>query len=344
MAAVLARMAEEELDALVLRPSPDMRYVAGRDADGFLVLVPGLPPGFAADAAAAAALIPASASRVGVDAQMRAHELFVLRVDADLVLASAVLDPMRRRKRPEEIAAIERAVAVTDRVMAAARELSWFGATERDTAHRLSAAALAAEPPPAGRSFPGSHGAAGPLQAGEERVFVTVAAGENTARPDHLPSGRVINPGDAVCVRVSARAGGYHARAGRAFVVAEPPEDFEAVHAVLLAARDAAAAAVRPGATAAEVDAAAWRVLDESGYGPYVTRGTGHGIGLEPREGPWLTAADRTVLAPGMTLVIDPGIHVPDLYGASVGDVVECTEIGSRTMNRAPRALHVLDP
>ncbi|MFC7381241.1 M24 family metallopeptidase [Sphaerisporangium rhizosphaerae] len=321
MEAVLARMAETGLDAMVLRPSPDLRYVAGHDASGFLVLVPGLPPGFASDAAEAAGLIPASVSRVGVDAQMRAHELFVLRVDADLVLASAVLDPLRMRKRPEEVAAIERAAAAADRVLSAAREPSWFGATEEGMARRLAAEA-----------------------GGEARVSVVVAAGENTARPRHVPSGRVINPGDAVAVRVTARSGGYHAHASRAFVVAEPPEDFEALHAVLLSARDAAAEAVRPGATAAEVDAAAWRVLDESGYGPYVTRATGQGVGLEPQEGPWLTAADRTVLAPGMTLTVEPGIQVPDLYGARVGDVVECTESGVRTMNHAPRTLHVLDP
>ncbi|WP_405146325.1 M24 family metallopeptidase [Sphaerisporangium sp. NBC_01403] len=321
MADVLARMSAAGLDALVLRPSPDLRYVAGRDVSGFLVLVPGLPPGFAADAAEAAALIPASVSRVGVDAQMRAHELFVLRVDADLVLASAVLDPLRVTKRPDEIAAIARAAAATDGVLALARELSWFGATERVMARRLA------------------------TESGAEGVLsVVVAAGENTARPRHTPAGRVINPGDAVSIRVTAESDGYHAHASRGFVVAEPPEDFDAVYAVLLSARDAAAEAVRPGVTAAEVDAAAWSVLDESGYGAYVTRGTGYGVGLDRREAPWLTAADRTVLAPGMTMTIEPGIHVPDLYGARVGDVVECTDTGARTMNQMPRALHVLDP
>ncbi|GAA3796884.1 Xaa-Pro peptidase family protein [Sphaerisporangium flaviroseum] len=321
MAAVLARMAEAGLDALVLRPSPDLRYVTGHDASGFLVLTPGLPPGFAADAAEAAALIPASVSRVGVDAQMRAHELFVLRVDADLVLASAVLDPLRITKRPDEIASIERAAAAADLVLALARDLPWFGVTEGGIARRLA------------------------LESGAEGlVSVVVAAGENTARPRHVPAGRVINPGDAVSIRVTAVHDGYHAHASRGFVVAEPPEDFDALYAVLLAARDAAADAVRPGVPAAAVDDAAWTVLDESGYGPYVTRGTGHGVGLDRREGPWLTTADRTVLAPGMTMTIEPGIHVPDLYGARVGDVVECTKNGARAMNRAPRTLQVLDP
>jgi Xaa-Pro aminopeptidase len=113
---------------------------------------------------------------------------------------------------------------------------------------------------------------------------------------------------------------------------------------VLLSAREAAAEAVRPGATASEVDAAAWRVLDESGYGAYAERGTGHGVGLERREPPWIARGDGTVLGPGMTMTIEPAIHVPDLYGARVGDVVECTETGCRPMHHAPLALHVLDP
>jgi Xaa-Pro aminopeptidase len=321
MAAVLTRMAEAGLDALVLRPSPDLRYVAGHDVSGFLVLTPGLPPGFASGAAEAAALIPRPVSRVGVDAEMRAHELFALGVDADLVLASSVLDPLRIRKRPEEVAAIQRAAAAADQVLTVARDLSWFGATEHGMAARLAA----------------ESGAAG-------IVSVVVAAGENTARPRHVPAGRVINPGDAVSISVTAVHDGYHAHASRGFVVAEPPEDFDAVYAVLVSAGNAAAEAMRPGVTAADVDAAAWTVLDESGYGPYVTRGTGHGVGLDRRERPWLTAADQTVLAPGMTMTVEPGIHVTDLYGAQVGDVVECTENGARTMNFAPRALHVLDP
>ncbi|RCG30619.1 aminopeptidase P family protein [Sphaerisporangium album] len=321
LAAVLAEMAEAGLDALVLRPSPDLDYLAGHDASGFLVLVPGRTPGFAAEAAGAAALIPASASRVGVDGEMRARELFALSLTADLVLASEVLAPLRAVKRPEELAAIERAVAATDLVLTFAPHLRWFGATEDAMARRLA----------------GESGASG-------LVSVVVAAGENTARPGHLPGGRVINPGDAVAIRVSARHRGYHAHASRGFVVAEPPEDFDAVYAVLLAARDAAAGAVRPGAPASHVHAAAEAVLDESGYGPYVTGGTGHGVGLAPREGPWLSAGDHTVLAPGMTMAIEPGIHVPDLYGARVGDVVECTQTGVRTMNRTPGALLVLDP
>ncbi|MBB4702650.1 M24 family metallopeptidase [Sphaerisporangium siamense] len=320
-AAVLAAMAEAGLDALVLRSSTDLRYVAGHDASGFLVLAPGRPPGFATEAARAAALIPRTASRVAVDPEMRVRELFALGLTADLVLASAVLAPLRAVKRPEELAAIARAAAAADLVLATAPHLRWFGGTERAMAARLA----------------GESGASG-------LVSVVVAAGENTARPRHLPGERVINPGDAVTIRVTARHEGYHAHAGRAFVVAEPPEDFDAVYAVLLAARDAAADAVRPGTTAADVHAAAEAVLDESGYGAYVSPGLGHGVGLEPVEGLRLAADDRTVLAPGMTMIVEPGIHVPDLYGARVGDVVECTETGARAMTRAPGALLVLDP
>ncbi|WP_214410706.1 M24 family metallopeptidase [Sphaerisporangium fuscum] len=321
LAAVLDGMAAARLDALILRPSLGLRYVVGHDTSGFLVLVPGLPPVFAADAAEAAALVPPGAGRVGVDTEMRVHELFALGVEADLVLASRVLDPLRIRKRPEELAAIERAATAADRVFRAAARMSWFGAAESDMAVRLA-------------SMPWTG----------EQVSVVVAAGENTARPEHKPGPRVINPGDAVTIQVTAQHDGYHAHASRAFVVAEPPEDFDALHAVLLLARAAAIEAVRPGVTAAEVDAAAWTVLDESGFGRYAERGTGHGVGLDRREAPWLTPDDPTVLAPGMTVTIAPAIHVPELYGARVGDVVECTANGARTLNQAPLTLHVLDP
>ncbi|MBB6472740.1 Xaa-Pro aminopeptidase [Sphaerisporangium rubeum] len=321
MAAVLARMAEAGLDAMVLRPSIDQRYVTGWQPEGFLVLVPGREPVLAAGPEEAAELLPAGAARVAVDGEMRARELFALRVQADLVLASAVLGPLRARKRPSEVAAVGRAAEAADRVLAVARELPWYGATEEGMARRLT----------------GESGAPGV-------VAVTVAAGENTARSCHTSTSRVINPGDAVQIHVTARYGGYHAVASRGFVVAEPPEDFDALHAVLLTARDAALAAVRPGATAADVHTAAWTVLDDSGYGPYTATGTGHGIGLDPRETPRLAPGDGTPLEPGMTLVVAPGVHVPDLYGARVGDVVECTLSGVRPMNLAAPALHVLDP
>jgi Xaa-Pro aminopeptidase len=141
----------------------------------------------------------------------------------------------------------------------------------------------------------------------------------------------VINPGDAVRVNLGGRYGGHCSDATRMFVVAEPPEDFEAMYSVVLAAQTAACEAVRPGVAAAEIDAIAREVIAGSGYGAFILHRTGHGIGLDEYEPPYLTPEDG------------PGVYLPELYGARIEDVVVCTDIGARRLNQTPRLLSVVD-
>lgn len=331
--AVRAGMAEAGIDALLLRPSPDFRYLGGHspeaeDGSGvpglrgrYLVVPLDRPPAAAAGPAQAAALVPPTARRVAVDPQMPAAELFALRLDAELVLASAVLAPLRLRKRPEEVTAMRRAAAAADAVLLAARELAWFGATERAMARRLRA--MLAE------------------TGCEGTPSVLVAAGEHSAEPGHVPCERVVNPGDALLVGVAGRWDGYCAEAARVFAVAEPPEDFDAMYSVVLAAQQAAADRVRPGVPCAEAARSAREVIDGSGYGDYAGERPGRGIGLSLAEGPWLGAGET--FAPGMVVCLEPAIYLPDLFGARVADVVVCGEGGPETLGAASRALHVLD-
>jgi Xaa-Pro aminopeptidase len=264
---------------------------------------------------------------VGVDPDMPARELLALqeRLGPGTLLASAtpLLSPLRQRKTPGEVAALERSAVMADQVIGAARELTWSGATEYEMARRLHVLLV---------------------EAGHDDVVsVLVAAGENSADPVHLPSDRVINPGDVVLVQVGGRHAGYCSRTARMIVVAEPPEDFEAMYSVVIAAHDAACAAVRPGITAAAVHAIAREVVSESGYGAFSTHRSGQGIGLDDDEPPYLMPEDDTVLEAGMTLAIDPAIHLPGLYGAHLEDVVVCTELGSRRLNQTPHLLTVVD-
>jgi Xaa-Pro aminopeptidase len=319
---VRAAMAEAGIDALVLRPSPDFRYLGGQ-GDGYLVLAREGPPAGAAGPAEAAALLPPGAARVAVDPEMRAGELFALGVETELVLASAVLAPLRLRKRPAELAALSRAAEAADAVLLAARELSWFGATELAMARRLRA--MLAE------------------TGCEEVLSVLVAAGEHTALAAHVPGGRVINPGDALLVAVCGRWDGYCAEVARVFAVAEPPEDFEAMYSVVLAAQRAAVEAIRPGVTAAQVSGIVTEVIEGSGYGNHAGDTHGRGVGLSPEEAPRLAPGDQTPLAPGVTVCVEPAIRLPDLYGARVADVVACTEQGAKRLSRSSRALHVLE-
>ncbi|MFI7701238.1 M24 family metallopeptidase [Nonomuraea sp. NPDC049480] len=319
--AVRAAMAEAEVDALVLRPSPDFRFLGGRDCAGlgagFLVVTRDL----IAETGDPAGLVPEEARRVGVDPEMRVRELFGLTIEAELVPASAVLAPLRLRKEPYEIAAVERAALCAEGVLRRARELAWFGATERAMAAALRVLAL---------------------ESGcEEVLSLRVAAGEHTAGPGHLPGRRVINPGDALLVSLCGRWDGYCAEVARVFAVAEPPEDFEAMYSVVLAAHRAALSAARPPAPASDVARAVGDVIDGSGYGRFAAGHAGRGVGLGPDEAPRL--GEDTPLAPGMTFCLEPAIYVPDLFGARVADVVACTEAGPQVLSAGPPALYVLD-
>ncbi|GII91911.1 M24 family metallopeptidase [Sinosporangium siamense] len=316
------RMAASGIDALVLRPSPDFRYLGGR-WDGFLV-VPASGPPVEVDGPEPVAGLLGAARRVGIDPEMRASELLALGLEGDLVLASAVLAPMRMRKRPPELAALERAALAADAVLDAALELPWFGVSERRMARTLRM--LLAE-------------------AGCEEVLgVRVASGEHTSCPDRAPTDRVINPGDAVLVGVCGRWEGYVASPSRVVAVAEPPEDYEAMHSVVIAASAAACEAVRPGAMAAEVDLAAREAIEGSGFGDYATAGAGHGVGLSPEEAPWLVPGDDTPLAAGMALSIGPGVVLPELYGAVVRFTVVCMDSGpAQALNPLPGSLPVLE-
>ncbi|MER6582525.1 M24 family metallopeptidase [Nonomuraea sp. NPDC001023] len=337
VAAVRRAMAQEGIDVLVLRPSPDFRFLSASPEGALPEGV--LPEGGAPDGGAGpgvflvvtaeaivetrdpAGLVPASARRVGVDPEMRASELFRLAIAAELVPASAVLAPLRLRKDPAELTALGRAVAAAEAVLAQAAELAWFGATERAMARRLRLLAL---------------------ESGcEEVISLRVSAGEHTARPEHVPGGRVINPGDALLVSVCGRWDGYCAEAGRVFAVAEPPEDYEAMYSVVLAAHRAALAALRPSVPFAELARTVHEVIDASGYGRFAAPHVGRGVGLGHDEGP--RAGEDAVFAPGMTVCLEPAIYVPDLFGARVADVVACTAAEPVPLGTRPHTLHVLD-
>ncbi|WP_336205404.1 M24 family metallopeptidase [Nonomuraea sp. LPB2021202275-12-8] len=318
LGAVRVAMAEGGVDALVLRPSPDFRFLGG-SGDGFLVVTRDA----VAETGDPAQHVPGDARRVGVDPEMRVRELFGLAIEAELVPATAVLEPLRLRKLPREIDAVGRAALAVEAVLGQARELAWFGATERGMAGRLRMLLL---------------------ETGcEEVLSVRVAAGEHTARPGHPPGGRVINPGDALAISLCGRWEGYCAEVARVFAVAEPPEDFEAMYSVVLAAQRAALAAVRPSAPAAGVAAAAGDVIDGSGYGHFAAACAGRGVGLGHDEGPRLRPGEETVLEPGMTLCVEPAIYVPDLFGARVADVAVCTRAEAAVLTTVPDALHVLE-
>ena len=135
---------------------------------------------------------------------------------------------------------------------------------------------------------------------------------------------------------------GYCSDSTRTYAVGEPPADFVRSYDVLLAAQRAQCDAVRPGIAASELDAIGRRIISEAGYGDLFIHRTGHGIGLDVHEEPYIVTGNDTPLEPGMTFSIEPGIYHDGVYGARIEDIVVCTDDGGERLNTRPRELAVL--
>ena len=349
-----AAAAAAGLDALLLTPGADLRYVTGYDAPALerltclavpadgdpLLVVPRLelPAAMASPAGGLGLEIIAwdetddpyalIAGRVGGAAAVglsdRMWALMVLRLRAAMPaarqdLASLALRGLRARKTAAEVAALLAAGAAIDRVHA--RVPGWLrpGRTEQEVAADICDAII---------------------EEGHARVdFAIVASGPNAASPHHLAASRVLRPGDAVVIDIGGTmASGYCSDCTRTYVLGEPPPDFAAYYQVLKDAQDAACAAVRPGISAEAVDAAAREPITAAGYGEYFVHRTGHGIGLESHEDPYIVAGNAEPLAAGNAFSIEPGIY-PGSHGARIEDIVVCTEQGYQRLNNASREL-----
>jgi Xaa-Pro aminopeptidase len=357
----LARKAAESaaLGALLVTPGADLRYLTGYQAlplerltclvvpvesEPFLV-VPALEKP-AAEASPAGALgieitgygetddayaliarrLPPGTRMFAVDNHMWAEKLLAFQAalpDAQAALAGDVLAGLRMRKSPAEVAALRRAGAAIDRVHRRMGEWLRPGRTEREVARDIADAML---------------------EAGHTGVdFVIVGSGPNGASPHHEVSDRVIRSGDPVVVDIGGvTADGYCSDSTRTYAVGEPPAAFRELYEVLLRAQTAQTAAVRPGITAEELDAVGRDVIAAAGYGEHFIHRTGHGIGLETHEEPYIVAGSKRVLEPGMAFSVEPGIYLPGRFGARIEDIAVCTADGGERLNLTGRDLVVL--
>jgi Xaa-Pro aminopeptidase len=262
-----------------------------------------------------------------VDDQMHAAKVFAFRAAlpaAEQSLAGAVIAPLRMRKAPDEVAALRRAGAAIDRVHARMAEWLRPGRTEREVGRDVARAILAEG------------------HAGDE--WVVVGSGPNGASPHHEVSDRVIEVGDPVVVDIGGTTpDGYCSDSTRTYLAGGAPEpELAAYHEVVAAAQDAAVTAVRPGVTAQEIDRAARDVITAAGYGEAFLHRTGHGIGLETHEEPYVVAGNALPLEPGMAFSVEPGIYLAGRHGVRIEDIVVVTADGAERLNRRPRSLSVL--
>jgi Xaa-Pro aminopeptidase len=359
LARAQAATAAAGLDALLVTPGPDLHYLTGYDAvplerltalvipaEGAVSVVVPLLEGPAAAAspigalglsvrtwgesddpyAVVASLLP-GAGAVALDDHMWAAKVLSLRdamPSVDQRRGGVVLRELRMRKTPDEVAALRAAGAAIDAVHAQVHAWLRPGRTEREVGADIADAILA---------------------AGHARVdFVIVAAGPNGASPHHEVSDRVITAGDPVVVDIGGTMpSGYCSDSTRVYAAGDPDAEFLAAYQVLQAAQEAACDWARPGVTCASVDAAARDVIEAAGYGEYFVHRTGHGIGLETHEDPYIVVGNELVLEAGMAFSVEPGIYLPGRYGARIEDIVVCTESGSERLNQRPRELVVLE-
>ncbi len=341
---------EAGLGALLATPGPDLLYLTGHappplerltllvvaPGRGPVLLVPLLErPGALASPAAdgievlgwadgedpyamAAGLLPPGRLAV-TDQTWASHVLGLQEATADrtFVAAGRAMPPLREVKDEEELAALAKAASAADAAFAEIVLVTFAGRREADVAADLADA----------------------LRRHGHRTadFTIVGSGPNGASPHHEVGERVIAEGDVVVLDFGGHLDGYCSDITRTVFVIEPPGEFDRVHDVVRRAQQAAFEAVRPGVPAEDVDRAARDVIDEAGYGEWFIHRTGHGIGLELHEPPYIVAGNATKLEAGMTFSIEPGIYLPGRFGVRIEDIVAVTASGARRLNDAPR-------
>lgn len=165
-------------------------------------------------------------------------------------------------------------------------------------------------------------------------VALTAHAGPRGALPHGQPGPVAIRPGDTLIVGIGVKVGGYHAESGCTFVVGEPTADQRRCLEATWACDVAALEALRPGATCAAVNDAAWTLLRERGYGDFIRHRIGHGMGVEGHEAPWLSVGDATPVAAGMIFSNEPGIYRPGIDGYRIIDSMIVTAQGAERLSR----------
>jgi Xaa-Pro aminopeptidase len=357
MRTLTARGAEGEIDAVVVAPSPDMVYLMGYDPmqmerPTLLILrqdrepslvVPELERALASDAPSApgvrmigwrdsedpyaiAAAGLTGAARIAIaDRTWATHVLALQRElpDARFEPASPLIGRLRAVKEPDELAALRRAARGADEAFRQICTMKFQGRREDEVAADLADLLV---------------------QNGHARAdFTIVASGPNAASPHHEPTGRTILPRDAVVMDFGGELGGYFSDTTRTVVVGAAPEGFDRVYDAVQRAQEAACDAVRPGVTCQEVDRAARRVITDAGFGERFIHRTGHGIGLEVHEPPYIIEGNEWVLAPGTTFSVEPGVYLEGSFGVRIEDIVAVTDVGVERLNRSTRSLQVVN-
>lgn len=346
-------MGKGEVDAALVSPGPDLRYFTGYEAhpserltallvrpgDEPVLLVPTLESRRVGDidvevrvweetedpVALIAKLVPNPGSVAVAD---HMWSVFLMRFSdqwprTQWLPLSELTAPLRIMKDDAEVAALREAANAVDRVMRRIpKEVKFRGRTERQVARQL--AEMTVE------------------EGHETAEFTIVASGPNGASPHHEPGERVIEKGDFVVCDFGGRRGGYYSDCTRTFSVGRPSPLQSEVHRIVRAANEEGRKLAAPGITGEELDRAVRKVVADAGHGESFIHRTGHGIGLEVHEPPYIVEGNDRPLEPGMAFSVEPGIYLEGMFGVRIEDIVVCTDNGAETLNQASRDLVVV--
>ena len=353
IARVRAAMAERGVDTVLLSVGHDLPYLTGYEAMPLerltmlvlplegepTLLIPGLeaarvtplpgvfellPWGETEDPTAIVAKLAGGAQRVAVGDQMWARflvELLPQLPGATYTRAVDVVGPLRMAKDQAEIDALAAAGAAVDRIAGELQrgEIPLVGRTEAEVSAHL------------GRRI---------VEEGHQKVnFAIVASGENAASPHHHAGDRIIGENEIVLCDFGGTMNGYCSDTTRCVVTGEVPADIAEAYEVLHRAQAAAVAAATVGTPCEDVDRAARSIIADAGYGEYFIHRTGHGIGLEEHEDPYIVEGNDLPLEAGHAFSVEPGIYVPGKWGMRLEDIVVATDDGPRPCNASDHSL-----
>lgn len=266
--------------------------------------------------------------RIGVEPRaMRLLEFNFIRSSvpkSDFPDASDVVSRLRVRKEADEVIAMRKAVKLAQAALETTIPLIKVGMTEKELAAELVVQLL--------RNGSQSEMPFSPI----------VSAGPNSANPHATPGDRKLTPGDLLVVDWGAAVDGYISDLTRTFAIGDVDPVFGRIHQVVQAANLAGRTEAMPGKPCSGVDKAARQVIEDAGYGVYFTHRTGHGIGMESHEEPYMRADNEQVLEPGMAFTVEPGIYLPERNGVRIEDNVVITETGADCLSDMSREIRVV--
>ncbi len=347
-------MRELGIDALCLSVGPDLPYLTGYEAmplerltmlvvpreDEATLIVPRLEAPRVVEHPGVFTVLPwdetddpialvverlGGAEEVAIGEHTWARFLLALQAElpgARYRSAAEVTGPLRAVKDADEVELLRAAARAVDAIATELRGVRFAGRSERDL-HREIVQRM--------------------LDAGHERAnFAIVASGPNAASPHHEPTARVIEPGDVVLCDFGGTMHGYCSDITRMYVVGEPAPEVREAYEALSAAQARGVDAATVGTSCEHVDAATRAVLADAGLGERFIHRTGHGIGMEAHEEPYLVAGNAAPLVAGHAFSIEPGVYVPGAFGLRLEDIVVATSDGPVRLNEAPRDLAVV--